>query len=61
MKKQEVSKVVEELRGVGMTVAGWARTRGFPLGSVKNVLYRGQTTGPSSEAIIAKLEEDGLI
>jgi lambda repressor-like predicted transcriptional regulator len=65
MTEQQQQQAVEKIRERGMTVAGWARAKGFSLNTVKNVLYRqwgrGDTVGPVAESIIKALRKDGLI
>ena len=62
--KEEQREAVARIHGGGMTVKGWARTRGFSIHTVQNVLYRqwGRgAVGPVATLIIEKLLEEGLV
>lgn len=62
-KAKDQRAVVEKIHRQGMTVNGWARTRGFSVDTVKNALYRGVgrgSVGPVVAKVQAKLREEGL-
>jgi len=63
--KREQTRAKKNIPAAGMTVTGWARTRGFCVETVKNVLYRdwglGAEVGPVAGEIVAKLREEELV
>ena len=62
MHKLDQVKTVDKIKRQGMTVTGWARTRGFSVHTVKNILYRdGGDDGPVARQIIKKLRDEGLM
>ena len=62
MLKKKRAEVIEAIHDKGMTVNGWARTRGFSKNTVKNVLYRDSVgdEGKVTMAIIEALRKEGL-
>lgn len=62
--KEDQRKTVEKIHAMGMTVNGWARTRGFTKDQVKNALYRDWgigEVGPSTQELIDKMREEKLM
>lgn len=62
--RKDQGKIVERIHAKGMTLNGWARSRGFSIDTVKNCMYRkwglGEV-GPVTAKIIEKLKEEGLV
>lgn len=62
--KQHQVEIRSRLYDSGMTVSGWARSRGFNLDTVRNVLYRGWgfgEVGPKAKEIVDQLKKEKLL
>ena len=61
--KDDQKKIVEKIHSRGMTLNGWARSRGFSVDTVKNAVYREWgigNVGPVTSEIIAQMRKEDL-
>jgi len=62
--KAEQKRIPGKMKAKGLTLFGWARSRGFSPDSVKNVVYRDwglADRGPVSQSIEKALREEDLV
>jgi len=57
-------RIVKNIHSRGMTLNGWARSRGFSVDTVKNAVYRAWgigAVGPVTTEIIAQMRKEDLV